>query len=322
MMISSSKLAVFGISLFFLFLLGVGYFWLNPPNSVTPPPGPPSPSPGAARPCLTGSKNMGIRDPNGPSYHHVYLARSADGINWQTEGKMIIEQGSVPEIVRFPDGRLIIYAVDGSGEGGVGQVFAESKDGGKTWECGKVQAGGADPDGVFLPDGKMRLYSIEFSGGPGTLPDPSRSNAPNKVISHLSSDGRNFTLEDGTRLEGSNYTDPDVIQVGKDWFMYISTGPTAWAAKSTDGLAFTLLGAVNQTGAVSGSYVFPDGTIRHYFCGREGIEIATSADGGSAWQKVDVAIAIDPATQKIICDPSVISDGAGGYLMAYKVQPK
>ncbi|MEW5717958.1 MAG: sialidase family protein, partial [Chloroflexota bacterium] len=205
----------------------------------------------------------------------------------------------------------------------LGLVYAESKDDGKTWVCGKINVPGADPDIVMLPDGKLRLYFVEFPFGPNPLPPGSaQSNQPNRVKSALSVDGKTFTIEEGVRIAGVGYTDPDVIRVGNDWLMYISTGAIAWAAQSSDGLAFKLIGKVNETGAVSGSFVFPNGTIRHYFCGRGGIMSATSADGKSAWKEESGArLAPNPAW-KIVCDPSILSDGKRGYWMVYKIQPK
>jgi hypothetical protein len=265
---------------------------------------------------------IAIPDPSGPSYHQVLMAKSSDGLAWQTDGKVIIDQASVPGGVRLPDGRLIIYAVDGSGLGGQGLVYAESNDEGKSWTCGKVNIQGADPDVVLLPDGKIRVYYVEFPFGPGQPPaDPAKTDKPNQIKSAISSDGKNFTVEEGVRLEGIAYTDPDVIRVGNEWFMYVSTGTTAWAARSDDGLAFKLIGKVNETGAVSGSYIFPDGTIRHYFCGKGGIASAISAYGASVWkEEAGVRLPFNPSF-KSLCDPSVISDGKGGYLMFYKIQP-
>jgi hypothetical protein len=217
----------------------------------------------------------------------------------------------------------MIYAVDGSGSGGPGLVYAESKDEGKTWTCGKINVQGADPDVVVLPDGRIRLYSIEFPFGPNPpVPGSTQTNQPNRVKSAISTDGKNFMVEEGTRLEGAQYTDPDVIRVGNTWYMYISTGMTAYAAESSDGLNFKLIGKVNETGAVSGSFQFPDGTLRHYFCGRGGILSATSADGKSAWKEEPGNRLALPTNIKMICDPSVLSDGKGGYWMTYKVQPK
>jgi len=303
------------------------------PPMATPPPTkapslPSGSSPGQAveRPCLPEKRTIAIPDPNGPSFHQVLLARSADGLTWQTDNRVIIDQASVPEGLRLADGRLIIYAVDGSGLGGAGFVYAESKDDGETWRCGKVNIQGtspADPDVVVLPDGRFRLYYVEFPFGPGQPPpDPGKSNLPNRVRSALSSDGRNFTVETGTRLEGAQYTDPDVIRVGNGWFMYISTGTAAWAAQSSDGLNFKPVGKVNDSGAVSGSYIFPDGTLRHYFCGRNGIASATSADGTSVW-KPETGVRIPLAQNaRTVCDPSILPDGKSGYLMIYKIQPR
>ncbi|MBI3538345.1 MAG: exo-alpha-sialidase [Chloroflexi bacterium] len=273
---------------------------------------------------MPSTRAIAVPDPEGPSFHQVLIAKSTDGLNWETDNRILIDQASVPEVVRFSDGRLGIYAVDGSGQGGPGYVYAESRDGGKTWTCGKMNfAGfGADPDIVWVAENTMRLYSVMFPFGPGQPPSPGQNTKPNSVNSAISTDGKNFSVEEGTRLEGVNYTDPDVIRVGNEWFMYVSTGPTAWAAKSNDGLKFELIGKVNETGAVSGSFVFPDGKIRHYYCANSGIESALSDTGGSVWKK-EIGIRIPKAENvKIVCDPSIISDGKSGYWMVYKIQPK
>jgi hypothetical protein len=282
------------------------------------------PSPVAGeRPCLPEKKTIGVSAPGGPAFHQVLIARSSDGLTWQTDNRVIIDQASVPEGLRLPDGRLIIYAVDGAALGGSGLVYAESKDEGKTWVCGKINVQGADPDVVLLSDGRIRLYFIEFPFGPNPpAAGSAQANQPNRVKSAVSSDGKNFTIEEGVRLEGIQYTDPDVIRVGDDWFMYISTGAIAWAAQSSDGLAFKLIGKVNESGAISGSYLFPNGTLRHYYCGRGGILSATSADGKSAWKEEAGVRIAESLNVRIVCDPSVVSDGKGGYWMAYKIQPK
>jgi hypothetical protein len=220
----------------------------------------------------------------------------------------------------MPDGRWVIYAVNGSTLGGPGMVYAESHDEGRTWTCGTVNVEGADPDVVVLPDGRVRIYYVEFPARLGTPQPGTPAGGLNRIKSAISSDGRTFTDEEGTRLEGARYTDPDVIHLGSEWFMYVSTGEKAWVARSSDGLNFSLIGMVNQTGAVSGSFLFPDGTLRHYYCGRDGIQSATSPTGADPWlPEPGTRIARNPSL-KTICDPSVASDGHGGYWMSYKVQ--
>ncbi len=299
------------------------------PESISTPTVAPLPQPSASpilplaeRPCFPGENSIGIPnpDPNGPAFHQVLIARSSDGLTWQTDDRVIIDKASVPEGVRMPDGRWIIYAADGTTLGGPGLVYAESLDEGETWTCGKINVPGADPDIVFLPDGRIRLYFIEFPGPHSLTPEPTQR--PNLVRSAISSDGRNFVVEEGTRLEGVNYTDPDVLRVGDTWFMYVSTGPMAWAAQSSDGLTFELIGQVNDGGAVSSSYLFPDGTLRHYFCGNGGILSAISVDGAAAWLvEPGIRIVQSPDVQ-MVCDPSISSDGRGGYWMVYKIQPR
>ena len=293
-----------------------------PTAAIEPTLPPPVPTP-SERPCLPSERSFPIPnpDPNGPSFHQVFIATSSDGLTWQTNNQMVIDQASVPEAVRLPDGRWLIYATNGSALGGRGLVYAESQDEGRTWTCGMVNVPGADPDVVLLPDGRLRMYYIVSSIGPPPPQPGTPPSEPNRVRSAVSSDGKNFTIEEGARLEGIGYTDPDVILVGNEWFMYVSTGKKAWAARSSDGLNFTLIGLVNDTGAVSGSYLFPDGTLRHYYCGREGIQSAISSGGGDIWlTEPGTRIARDPAW-RIVCDPSVVSDGHGGYWMAYKIQP-
>jgi len=293
---------------------------MTPTASTKPTLPPPVPTSGE-RPCLPAERLPAVPDPNGPSFHQVLIATSSDGLTWQTNHQVVIDQASVPEVVRLPDGRWLIYAVNGSMLGGPGFVYAESQDEGQTWTCGIVNVTGADPDVVLLPDGRIRIYYIEFPFGPNPPQPGTQITEPNRVRSAISLDGKNFTIEEGARLEGIGYTDPDVILVGNEWFMYVSTGEKAWAARSSDGLNFTLIGLVNDTGAVSGSYLFPDGTLRHYYCGRQGIQSATSTGGGDRWRaEPGTRIARDPAWATV-CDPSVVSDGHGGYWMAYKIQP-
>ena len=50
-------------------------------------------------------------EPHGPYYHQIHLARSADGLSWQTDDVVIRDHSSVPSLVRWHE-TLWIYTAD------------------------------------------------------------------------------------------------------------------------------------------------------------------------------------------------------------------
>jgi len=76
-----------------------------PTATIGPTLPPPIPTSGE-RPCLPSERLFPIPnpDPNGPSFHQVFIATSSDGLTWQTDNQVVIDQASVPEAVRLPDG--------------------------------------------------------------------------------------------------------------------------------------------------------------------------------------------------------------------------
>jgi hypothetical protein len=192
-----------------------------------------------------------FNDPGGPFYHQIFKASSSDGVNFTKEQEAVFDKASVPDAIRLPSGRLILYAVDGARRSNSGIMVAISDDDGQTWQQGSVQLespmnfGGADPEVVLLPDGKLRIYYVVFPGGPGVIDPESR----NEVFSAISSDGVNFQEEDGVRFEHEQITDPDVVKIGDKWFMYLAQGPRLIAATSPDGLNFQLETTIREQGS-------------------------------------------------------------------------
>jgi hypothetical protein len=104
------------------------------------------------------------------------------------------------------------YVADWNGKNNV--RTATSEDGGQTWTfergniCGDDSAGGApntyvDPDIVKLPGGGYKLYTKKGA---------------DKIYSFSSSDGVNFTIDSGIRIQASQFSggvtdllDPDTI---------------------------------------------------------------------------------------------------------------
>jgi hypothetical protein len=258
-------------------------------------------------------------DPNGPYYHNVYVATSKNGLNF-TAGRLLWNHGSVPGAVLFGNA-IFVYYVDGTQSSPSGIIAARSTDFGKSWTLYAAEfaapASGichpADPDPVLLGNGTIRLFVTCFA-----------SMSSSYIASASSADGISFAFDSAkgifTPPGGQTYTDPDAIHADGQWGLYISQGRDDIAYNSTDGTNFTEIGAVSTAGAVSGSIALPNGTIRHYFCGMNGIESALSKTPSSGWT-AEPGYRIATGTNKIVCDPSPLLLPNGTYMLFYKVQP-
>ena len=261
-----------------------------------------------------------FNDPRGPYYHEVYVATSKDGLNF-APGRLLWDHASVPGAV-FVDNVMLVYYVDGTGSSPSGITVARSTDLGKTWtkyalvlpEPIQSTCAPADPDPVYLGNGTIRLFLTCFTSIGGT----------SYIGTAASKDGITFTLDSSKKVlspqGGRPYTDPDAIQADGQWGLYVSQGPVDIAYNSTDGINFTEIGIVSTTGAVSGSIALVNGTIRHYFCGNNGIESAISTTPSSDW-RIEPGVRIPIGTNTTVCDPSPIILQNGTYMLFYKIQP-
>jgi hypothetical protein len=235
----------------------------------------------------------------GPAAHKVFYSLSSDGFNftWETP---IINSTSVPDAVRFPDGIIRIYGISGDSyrimklltedltdpinyttfdhamcttDTPQELVVFRSNDGiNFTPEVLRIanlsyDFGYADPSVMLLPNGSVRLF---FMGANKSLnwssADP--ASAPiHHIFSAISDNGVNFTLEQGYRMTGTQFTDPDIIKIGSQFNLYWNGGRMA---TSSEGVDFT----ENPLGL--GFYVFcvdvsswPTGGYRMYFNGNE-----------------------------------------------------
>lgn len=267
-------------------------------------------------------------DPNGPFYHKVYLTTSPDGLNFDQEGKIIMDKASVPDAVKTNDGKIYVYAVDGAGRSNSGVMMAASDDNGASWKQGSVQIksnsngqSAADPQAILQDDGSIRLFYLVSTGLPNKINgQPVNANQGTYMIkSALSQDGVNFIEEEGVRYQsvGEMITDPDVIKINNKWYMYLAKGSELIALVSNDGNVFTYLQNVRKDGSVSKTVPISGNQFRQYFC-RNGISSATSADGLN-WTD-DQGIRIIQKPGETVCDPSPVRVG-GSWLMFYKVQP-
>jgi hypothetical protein len=265
---------------------------------------PPSPSASARAGCEVepGGPAGPVNDPNGPFFHQVVVARTADGVRLQ-DPRQVLEHASVPDGVRLADGTLAIYYVNGA-DGGVWMARLE---GDAAIPVGPVSvdgvsrpAGLVDPDATLLPDGRVRLAYLSGMGPPG-------SSRPRAMCLADSSDGLRFTFTARALAipDADTLTDPSLARLPDgSWLMAISRGQQTVMTRSSDGLRFESYDTLTY-GGVPELTALADGRVRLYVCGR-GIESYLSADAGRSWQRE--ATVVEPGTlgSRSVCDPSYV----------------
>ena len=254
----------------------------------------------------------------GPYRDKVSFATSTDLLNWTDSGMILAEHASVPGAI-YKDDTIYVYFVDVSEDGKPEQLgLIRSTNNGQNWsskeyvifdEIGdKVPV---DPAPFLLDDGSIRLYYFDINEqriSPNT-------EATNKIYSAISTDGINFTQEEGVRFSLKDIYDPDVIKVNNTWRMYVGSGNKVTSAISYDGLNFTYEGI-----AYTGSSV-PDAFFKDdmYYLYTAGIKISTSQNGASF---PDAQHSFQPQQDKIAADPSVMELDDGTYMMLYKTKDR
>ncbi|MBM3144926.1 MAG: hypothetical protein FJ010_08115 [Chloroflexi bacterium] len=191
--------------------------------------------------CETG----GAADCHDPRNHRVYLAQSADGVNWSIVPGWQPFPGSVPDVIRrgetlylYTPGRLTRYHLD-----------TNTLDPSEQVEISGLQGGYVDPSLILDDTGQLALFFLY--GQPGSDPAgcaPSETSCLRQIGSAtevLGSNGAAFTLDDGQRasmtidpsLQIKSFSDPDIFFNGDQYVLYISHGPSTsvWVSKELRG---------------------------------------------------------------------------------------
>ncbi len=254
--------------------------------------------------------------------HNTYLAVSTGPTDFSPAAEPIFTSASVPEVVKLNNGDLLLYFVDAATlitPGTERLAYSKSIDSGKTWSTkqhivitGKTNAGAVvDPSVVELSDGTLRMY---FFGSETTQGDPAATEGDHVVYSAVSSDGLNWTVEDGERFAAARLTDPEVVQMDDHyWLMYYSLGTTTGIATSSDGLEWFESKQSWAGGGVPGAYLDADRTVHLYGCSPSGLMTADSTDGTTFMGGVAVF-----KEQASVCDPSPALLDDGQVLLIYK----
>jgi hypothetical protein len=267
-----------------------------PPNNGQPPSDPPN-------------------DINALANHQIFLAYSEDGLHWRTDNQLIRDSSSVPALFYWQES-LWILAVNGTADENFEKLVMLHQQGDGTWEEWFIdlpfEGRPVDPDVVVLPDDTIRLYFFDFSVN-AQPPSPNQSRT-GRMYSATSEDGITFTLDEGVRLESTPpATDPDVIQQGDVWWMFVSHPQEGdmIVAQSEDGLTFSEVGMVTH-GSIADTVLLEDGTLRQYACVMRGSMAIMESENGLDWTaRTD----IQPPPG---CDPDVVQLPDGSWVMVYK----
>lgn len=216
-----------------------------------------------------------------PFYHTIYRATTADGIVFSEEITPIAQHASAIATLRMANGTVHLYAMTYASPNAQGVLSVATSVDGRTFSPFRaINIPGTpanvigDPFPVFHTDGRIRLYYIDAELG-----------TVYEMYSAISTDGINFTHENGLRLlRNGVMSNPDLIRIGNSWNLYVTVPgndnrPRIMRASSNDGLSFTW--DQNFTGYDGGEThtVRLNQTVRTYFVNDNNIKSATTADG-------------------------------------------
>ncbi|MCR4278092.1 MAG: exo-alpha-sialidase [Candidatus Berkelbacteria bacterium] len=250
----------------------------------------------------------------GPYKDKISFATSKDLLIWTDQKTILASHVSVPGAI-IKDGTIYLYFVDVNADGVAEKLgLMTSKDNGLTWtEKTNVKFTGigdkvpVDPAPFLMEDGTIRIYYFDINEG------RSDTKSTNKIYSAISTDGTNFTQEEGVRFAKNDIFDPFVLKDGSIWRLYagLAQGNSVVSATSTDGLTFTEEGTAFTGGSVP--FVQKEGDT--YYLYTAGINIATSTNGSKFTATGKSFLS---TVGKVTADPSVLKLADGTYLMFYK----
>jgi hypothetical protein len=255
----------------------------------------------------------------------LLTATSTDGVHFTATGKILTDQGNVPDVIVDSEGALRVYYIGQSIEAGKEEntVMAISRDNGVSWEFHTLTFNDlpqprdpSDPDVVVLDDGTYRMYYTS-----------SLSSTKIGIVYADSPDGITFTYG-GVALNGEhNANDSSTMFFDGLWHMYILREDTGVQlhATSSDGKTFAYTDEPNVVLPADG-YIISNGlsegdTFRMFGFNLAEKDIRSfTSPNMTTWVADDVALEGDAAATlntMYIQDLSVGQLPNGSYFMVY-----
>lgn len=255
----------------------------------------------------------------------MYLHSGLDGTIFVNE-EYFLDSSDVPSMIQHPDGTIVVMyqcfkgGMGSSGWDKVGVRF--SSDDGNTWTTHQsINVNGLpgsssrafDPTITVTSDNKYRLY---FSYCPNTMMLDSTCD----TYSALSTDGINFTVESGQRVDRLNaeVIDPALTYFNSTWhYSHPFGGPGSGArhATSSDGLNFTVIDTI---GSGAPNYInwtgnlMDNGSDMRFYGSSDNSQNKllwwSSSVDGSSWSSYNWTNAIGK-------DPAVLKTSSGKYII-------
>lgn len=263
--------------------------------------------------------------PESAGERRLLTATSLDGEHFTATGKILTDQGNVPDIILEEDGTILVYYVGQSiEEGKESTAVAISDDNGESWKFKNLvfedwpqPRDPSDPDVILLDNGTYRMYYTSSIGKTNKI----------GILYADSPDGITFTYK-GIALSGSeNVIDSTTLYFDGLWHMYVlkERGEGQLHATSANGKTFTFTEdalVFPEEGYIASNALISENAVRMFAFGVPSfadIRSFTSSDM-ETWVAGDIALEGDEAAtlgSEYIQDSSVVELADGTFLLVY-----
>jgi predicted GH43/DUF377 family glycosyl hydrolase len=260
-----------------------------------------------------------------PKQSLILIATSPDGLQWTKTSLVFNDSADVPDAVIGHNGKVFVYFQGLITPTRDGIMVSYSENGIDKWTTQKINLPGAenwkspacDPDIIY----KNGIYRLYFTGNPdNTFP---------RTFSAISTDGINFSIEEGTRfvVDGQPIMDPSLLQIGDTLHYFAGGAPQGknWHCTSNDGINFIRQPDFSVNNLMMANGISTGNGFRFYCFSNNakvGISSMFSFDGSNWNQENGTRLVLDNKLESDeVKDPAVVKYG-DKYIMYYVTRKK